>query len=63
MGSLFSSSHNRGIAPNNNPLINQAYNVEFGYAPVGPVGPVPSVPKRNMFGQVPTHHHRRRRRY
>ncbi|UJR20980.1 hypothetical protein I4U23_024086 [Adineta vaga] len=63
MGSLFSSSHNQQNSPGNNPLIHQAYNVEFGYAPVGPVGPVASVPKRNMYGHQSSHHRRHRRRY
>ena len=60
MGSLFSSS-NRQEGPERRPAINQIYNAEFGYAPVGPVGPVASVPKRNMYNNGTSHRQRRRR--
>jgi hypothetical protein len=60
MGSIFSSSHYRqGLHSNNSP-INQMYNVEFGYAPVGPIGTIASVPKRRLYNSVAHHHHRRR---
>ena len=60
MGSLFSSPHYRQEIPANHPLINQVYNVQFGYAPVGPIGSVASVPKRNMYNSAVSYGHRRR---
>lgn len=60
MGSLFSLS-NRQEGPQHRQAINQMYNAEFGYAPVGPIGSVASVPKRYLYNNgVP---HRRRRQY
>ncbi len=61
MGSLFSSSSHHRQYELTQPAINQVYNVEFGYAPVGPPGPVASVPKRNLYNMAPPHRHRRRR--
>ncbi len=61
MGSLFSLSRNRQEKPENRQAINQIYNMEFGYAPVGPVGSVASVPKRQLYSNGTSH--RRRRRY
>jgi hypothetical protein len=62
MGSLFSLSH-RQEGPESRQAINQIYNAEFGYAPVGPVGPVASVPKRYMYNNGTSNRHRRRRRH
>ena len=59
MGSLLSSS-NRHEVPERRQGINQIYNAEFGYAPIGPIGTLPSVPKNNINAR---HRHRRRRRY
>jgi hypothetical protein len=59
MGSLFSSLYNQKEGSENDGPINQAYNVEFGYAPVGPVGSIASVPKRNLHNVTAI---RRRRR-
>ena len=61
MGSKLSLSSRQG--PERQQGINQEYNVEFGYAPIGPVGPVASVPKRHMYNNVSVHRHRRRRLY
>ncbi len=61
MGSRLSLSNRQG--PDHRQVINQDYNVEFGYAPVGPIGPVASVPKRNMYNIGPVNRYRRRRLY
>jgi hypothetical protein len=58
MGSLIGSSRYQETNLNNSP-INQMYNMEFGYAPVGPVGSIASVPKRNLYQTGPSHRHRR----
>ncbi len=60
MGSLFSSPRYQQPIPENNQLINQVYNVQFGYAPIGPMGSVASVPKRNLYNSGSVHRHRRR---
>ncbi|CAF4388455.1 unnamed protein product, partial [Adineta steineri] len=64
MGSLLSSSRNQQSGlENQNPYINQEYDVEFGNAPIGPLGPIRSVPKNNMYNRrrppPPTIRHRR----
>jgi hypothetical protein len=60
MGSLFSSSsYQQEISGNRSP-INQMYNVEFGYAPIGPVGTIVSIPKRHLHNTGSSHRHRRR---
>jgi len=61
MGSLFSSSQYRQATLENRLPINQMYNVEFGYAPVGPVGTIASTPKRYLYNNG--YSNRRRRRY
>jgi hypothetical protein len=58
MGSLLSLSHRQG--PQRRQAINQVYNAEFGYAPVGPIGTVASVPKRYLYNNGTSHRHRRR---
>ena len=60
MGSLFSSSRYGGERPTEHSPINQIYNVNFGYAPVGPVGSIASVPKRQLHGGEPYHFPRER---
>lgn len=60
MGSLFSSSRRQRQSFDKPSPINQMYNVEPGYAPVGPVGTIASVPKRRLYNQGLSHRHRRR---
>ena len=60
MGSVFGSSRSRRETPQYRQAINQVYNAEFGYAPVGPVGTIASVPKRQLYNNGPPHRHRRR---
>jgi len=62
MGSVFGSSRQRREIPENRQAINQIYNAEFGYAPVGPIGTIASVPKRQLYTHVPHHRHKRRQR-
>jgi len=60
MGSLFSSSYyHQEISQIGSP-INQRYNREFGYAPIGPVGTMASIPKRHLYNTGSSHRHRRR---
>lgn len=60
MGSLLSSSRYRQQTLENQSPINQMYNAEFGYAPVGPVGSIASTPKRNLYNHSAPRRHRRR---
>jgi hypothetical protein len=59
MGSRLSSARHTNEHVNRQ-AINQIYNVEYGYAPVGPIGPIASVPKRRLHHVQPTHHRRKR---
>jgi hypothetical protein len=59
MGSLFSALYNQKHGPENHSPINQAYNVQFGHAPIGPVGSIASIPKKHVHKTTTIHRHRR----
>ncbi len=60
MGSLFSSKRYRKEVLETNQPIKQAYNLQYGFAPIGPKGPMPSVPKLSAHAHELPHSHRRR---